>query len=122
MAHAGKEERGDREMPGEEVEHKAFRTFWTAACLPPLIPSAAGGNERGRDGIAADSAQVFCFPGTTVLLIPPSFLPPPSKYASEMTGVSVGLRSGSRQEREPYPSGLVEEVGGGEFPREGNGA
>lgn len=92
-------------MPGEEVEHKAFRTFWTAACLPPLIPSAAGGNERGRDGIAADSAQVFCFPGTTVLLIPPSFLPPPSKYASEMTGVSVGLRSGAGRKGSPIPAG-----------------
>ena len=39
-----------------------------------------------------------------------------------MTGVSAGLRSRSQQGREPYPRGLVEEVGGRKSSREGSEA
>lgn len=62
-------------------------------------------------GIPVDSAQGFCFPETPALLIPPSFLPLPSKYPSEVAGLSAGLRS-----REPYPGGWRRRSeAGGEF-------
>ena len=97
------------------MQCKAFHSSLLDCSLPSS--SDAGGMSGERTGIPADSAQGF-FPGAPALLIPLSFLPPPSKYPSDVTGVSAGLRS-----REPYPGGWWRRSEAGEnSSREGSGA
>ena len=68
-------------MPGEEVEHKAFRTFWTAACFPPLTPLQQG--EMSGEGMAAQLTLPKCSASLGPLScssLPPSYPHPANTH------------------------------------------